>query len=67
MKTDVCVVVGVYVYHNMNFLSHWAYSEETRGEERRGERRGEDASTHMVRKHHIMQARTKQQVKAGVS
>lgn len=62
MKTDVCVVVGVYVYHNMNFLSHWAYSEE-----RRGERRGEDASTHMVRKHHIMQARTKQQVKAGVS
>lgn len=62
MKTDVCVVVGVCVYQNMNFLSHWAYSEETRGE-----RRGEDASTHMVREHHIMQARTKQQVKAGVS
>lgn len=40
MKTDVCVVVGVYVYHNMNFLSHWAYSEETRGEERTEKRRG---------------------------
>lgn len=38
MKTDVCVVVGVYVYHNMNFLSHWAYSEERRGEEREEER-----------------------------